>query len=264
MLFWNRNKNRKWQKRPQLYRGKFYYVKRMLFICFIGAFLASVVVLVISVRNSDSLYIKRVSVLGERKHLSQKDIMKLSGIKNSDRIFSLSLDEVSQRILRHPWIFDVRVRTEFPDAIQIHVTEQNPIAIIYVDDFYFVNQKGVVFKKIEPQEVFDLPVITGFEKDFVTKYPHLAKKQLLQTLKFLEQMQASAFYEKYPLSEIRFDPVYGFTLFTKNQFEIFYGKTRIDSKQKKLEIFSDSTRFDPKKFLRLDLDTKDKIIVKTL
>lgn len=260
-----RHKNKKWEKRPQLYKGRLFYLKRSLQIAGIAFVMITALATYLYFEKSDTLFVKNVTVLGQLKHLLADDVIKISGLKNRDKLFDIDLDKTSQNINRHPWIAEVQVRREFPHTVQIHVKERTAQAVLLINSFYLVDSSGRVFKKMEGNDFHDLPVITGFDENFVNRHPNLSKKYLREALDFLASAQGYDFYKKFRISEINFDAVFGFTVYTKTgQFEVYYGRGDINQKQKKLERFVSSDRFEKDKILRLDLNAKDKIVARIL
>ena len=256
-------KNKKWQKPRRFYKGRFFYIKRTLQITSYLLVIALVMGTVYYLENSDTLFVKKVSVLGDKGYLTKEDVIKLSGIQNNDKLFKIDLEEVSKKILRHPWVDSVSMRREFPDTIQIHLEERKPVAILRLKNFYLVDQNGIVFKKMKKKDFSDVPVITGFEELFAEKYPLVSKKYLKETLDFLNFLKGFSFYQRFEISEIHFDPVFGFTVFPlKIPLEIYYGKKDWQTKQNKFEKFVSSKTFLRENFVRLDLNTPQKIIAR--
>lgn len=263
MLFRKRQNNKRWQKRPQLYKGKFYYFKKMgqVFLGFMGCLALAGVYYYF--QNADILYIESVEVLSENQHLSKKQVVALSGISRKDKLFSLDLSKVADNILRYSWVDNVQIRREFPDKIQIHVTEKQPLLYIQIGDLYFIDQDGQVFKKKEDNENDSLPVITGFSKEFVEKNPKLAKIHLENLLDFYKSIAPSEFYQSVQIAQIHYSPIEGITVFThKNDLEIFYGRKNLLDKHKKLETLVKQKPYQTDYFARLDLDVSNKIIAR--
>jgi len=145
-MFWNKkNQNRKWHARPQLYKGRFFYLKQISQVLLGVVVLVSLVSLFLYFRNSSALGIKYVEVLGDLKHLTKDDVVKLSNIDKTDKLFTIDMTQIQKNILRFSWIKEVRVRREFPATIQIHVTEKTPLAILVAQDRYLIDSDGVVF-----------------------------------------------------------------------------------------------------------------------
>lgn len=263
MFSWNRQSNRKWEKRPQLYRGRFFLLKRLAQISLVLCSCVAVISLFLYFRDSDTLYIRHIEVLGDLRHITKDEVVRLAGIGPNDKLFSISLKTVTKNILGYPWIAEARVRREFPDTIQIHVTERDAVALLQAGGLYYVDAEGKVFKRLAAEEDADYPVITGFGREFATRYPQLSKIYLKRTLAFLRDLKGGSFYAARPISEIRFDPVFGYTVYTlQDPLEIYYGLNDIPEKQLKLEKFAQSRQFDSARFVRLDLDARGKIVTR--
>lgn len=264
-MLMGKHKNRKWEKRPQLYKGRLFYLRRTLQFAGLGFCVLLFLSTWLYFKKSPTLNIRNVSVSGQFTHFSAEDIIKISGVREEDKLFDVNLDQVSANIRRHPWVDAVRLRREFPDNLQVHVQERQARAVLFIGEFYLVDANGVVFKKLEQDDFQDLPILSGFAIDFVKKYPALSKKYLDEVLSFLLESNDVEFYKKFGISEIKFDAVFGFTVYTKEgQFEIYYGRGDIQKKHEKLVDFSATKSFVPEKILRLDLNARDKVVARIL
>lgn len=264
MVFFKPKKsNRKWHGRPQLYKGRFYQIKRALKLLFALLVVGGLVSSYYYLKTSDVLLVKNVEVLGEFSHLSQDQIISLSGLTPKDHLLSVDFNDVRQQIMVYPWVKDVRLNRKFPDTVQIYVMERSPMALVHLNDFYLIDQKGKIFTRAKPTDYNDLPVLTGFDEGEFKKYPELSKAQFHKTLSLLQKLEAENFYKDDPISEVHFDPVLGFTVFTKRfGYEVFYGQKKLKEKHEKLEKFYQSEYYRKVQALRLDLDGKNKIIAR--
>lgn len=246
-----------------MYRGRFFYLKKVaqFFLVIFG--LASLAAAILYFRNSDALNVEHIEVIGDLRHLSRDDVVLLSGIKKGDKLFTIGFSEIQRNLQRFSWIDKVQVRKEFPDTIQIHITEREPAALILLDELYFVDKIGKVFKKVGPNDPLDLPVITGFESEFVRQNPYLTRLYLGRVLQALHYFVDRPFYKENPISEIHFDLVMGLTVFTnKDGLEIYYGDDDLELKQNRLEKFKLSKYYQERNFVRLDLSSSPKIIAR--
>ncbi|MBF0105262.1 MAG: FtsQ-type POTRA domain-containing protein [Deltaproteobacteria bacterium] len=266
VMLWQRRKiNRKWHTQPQLYKGRMFYLKQVAHVSMMLVVFVAVVSLFLFFRNSDALNITRVDVLGDLNHATRADIIKLSGITESSKLFVLNLNSVREKIKKLGWVKDVRVRREFPGTIQIYITERKPVAMLLLDTLFFMDDDAVVFKRVESGEVVDVPVITGFKSLEMKKYPHLIKTYLGFCLSFLKFVETQDFYKQESISEIHFNRVSGMTVYTKETgMEIFYGRDQFVQKQKDLEKFRQSKQYGTNAFVRLDLDTIGRIVARKL
>lgn len=108
-------------------------------------------------------YVSSVQVDGNKK-LSNNEILKLSGIKEGDNIFSIDLNKVRDQILKNPWIKNVSIERRLPDTISIHIVERVPFGLVRINErIYMVDSDGTPFKPLKPKDSFSAPIITGVE-----------------------------------------------------------------------------------------------------
>ncbi len=263
MIFRNNQKNKKWEKRPQLYKGKFYYLRKFVQVLMGMALFIGVASVVLYFRNSDTLLIQRVEILSHNTHIQPSEIVALSGITPKDKLFTVSLSEISDNLYRHPWIENVQVRREFPNKIQVHVTERVPYLYVTAGDTYIADKNGVLFKKKEFDENYALPVVTGLTKEFATDYPRLAHLYLNTVSEFYQSVQGNDFFKQHVIEQIHYDFSKGLTVFVDaHQLEIYYGKHDFAEKQSRLNQLGQWGNNLSELFARLDLDLKDRIIAR--
>ncbi len=109
--------------------------------------------------NSDFFNVKKVIVVGN-KYISETEIVKQSGIDSNTSMFRLSSDETIKRILKEPWIKDVKIDRHFPNSVELKVTEREAVAAVPFQDIYLLVDEDVVV--LESREFVDdltLPVI---------------------------------------------------------------------------------------------------------
>lgn len=107
------------KKKSRRHRRRNRILKVLIALALIAAF--------IGVANMDTFEVDHRAVIGN-KTVSDKKIRKLSGIKKGDSIFFVNPWSVSRNVKTNLYIEDVRVRREFPDTVQIMVTEREPSA----------------------------------------------------------------------------------------------------------------------------------------
>ena len=80
----------------------------------------------------------------------------VGGFLNAD------LDRIRAQLQSLPWVFEVSVRRRWPNALELHVVEQLPIARWGADGF--LNHEGAVFQSGEGQQDWSaLPLLQGPE-----------------------------------------------------------------------------------------------------
>jgi cell division septal protein FtsQ len=175
----------------------------------------------------------------------------------------MTLDRVAaaEAVERIPWIRQATVEPQLPDAVVIRVREYEPYALQLSDGkLYIVDKEGYVFKEASADEAFDLPILTGMKVE-LSRQAHVQdlqpvgeeavaatkkrvetaearkkrqeaelqrtaqRQRLLDLLKLLQAHALSPLAERFPLSEVHWDPVLGTTLVSaKDGAEVRLGR----------------------------------------
>ncbi|MCI5209993.1 MAG: FtsQ-type POTRA domain-containing protein [Candidatus Electrothrix sp. ATG2] len=113
--------------------------------------------------RSGTFAVHRVTVHGNRMS-NEVQIRTLADIKQGAQLFSVTTEEIEERICQHPWIDQVEVGRVWPNTLTIQVHEHRPLAMINVEGeqgLYYLGHDGTVFSQVAPLQDIDYPVITG-------------------------------------------------------------------------------------------------------
>jgi cell division protein FtsQ len=160
--------------------------------------------------TAPSLSIAEIEVRGA-KRLTPDRAREIAGLQRGQNILTASLAEARAALLREPWVREARLARRLPNRVRIELVEREAVAEIDLGGLYLVDAQGSVFKRIDPREGLDLPVITGFSRrEFEGESP-----QMLERLKTAISLLQSPLIgpDAGELSEIHFDPDLGLTLF---------------------------------------------------
>jgi cell division septal protein FtsQ len=175
----------------------------------------------------------------------------------------MTLDRVAaaEAVEQIPWIRQATVEPQLPDAVVIRVREYEPYALQLSDGkLYIVDKEGYVFKEASADEAFDLPILTGMKVE-LSRQAHVQdaqpvgeeavaatkkrvetaearkkrqeaelqrtaqRQRLLDLLTLLQAHALSPLAERFPLSEVHWDPVLGTTLVSaKDGAEVRLGR----------------------------------------
>ncbi len=116
------------------------------------------------VRKSPAFATKVLTVEGG-SHLDRAAILAAAGLREGQNVFELSPSDVEARLAAHPWIAEADVERRLPATYRISIREQKPVAVLALDELYFVADDGTVFKRVADGDPVDLPVVTGIEKE---------------------------------------------------------------------------------------------------
>lgn len=180
--------------------------------------------------------VKKVEIEGCQR-IPEKTVLSLAGIEGMSNLFTLSLKEVSDRVEVHPWVEVVRVRKVFPDGVRIRIEERRPMAILQLDEPYYIDSKGVIFSKVGDRDQYDFPFLTGLSQGGFDKNPAEAKhliNKALELLKISDQQKIPPLDE---ISEIRMEKAFGIRCFTKAEgVEVRMGWDSFGEKLKRLSL----------------------------
>ncbi len=128
------------------------------------------VVIAISVGISAYVYVhpkkiilplKQIVFTGNR-HLTDDELRELTGIGVQESLVTISNREVSQRLLKSPWILSVSTRKEFPDTLSLSIKEAAPFALLDMNGrLFLIDENGELLEEMKDGSIPFLPVITG-------------------------------------------------------------------------------------------------------
>jgi cell division septal protein FtsQ len=133
--------------------------------------------------TSPYMRLERVEVAGADTKM-RDELIDMCDLDAGQSLLSLHLYELKRKMEAHPWIRAVKLERRFPHTLEIEVERQVPAALARMDDFYYVNRWGEMFKKVSETDDTDLPVITGLSADASEVQKEL--NQAMHVVKVLE------------------------------------------------------------------------------
>lgn len=133
-------------------------LKIILFLFIIGLSFFSVI-------NLDIFSIK--TVLVENNNVfTEEDIIQMSGVIFGINTFKIKTKDISERILAHPYIKEVKIKRQLPDKISIVVEERKEAAIVFfLDRCIVLDDEGYALKTVDSNPY--LTIIEGLNiEDF--------------------------------------------------------------------------------------------------
>jgi cell division protein FtsQ len=146
--------------------GRMLYLFGSLFVKFsvlvIGLIIVSLLFLYIYQSLVTSPYIKleQVIVTGVDKNL-KSELLKTSQLRFDLSLLTIDIEELKQRIEKHPWIRSVRIEKRFPHTLIIRAEKERPWALVALENISYMNRWGEIFKELDQSDGVDYPVITG-------------------------------------------------------------------------------------------------------
>jgi len=135
-----------------------------------------------------------------------------SGISVGSNVFALDLDAARAKILADPWISEATLARRLPGTILVQITERKPAALVALGDMLLVTSQGEPFKRVEPGDPIDLPLVTGLRPDDLTEDHEGATRTIRRAIDLAAEYEASSLSRRSPLEEVHVSPEGTFTL----------------------------------------------------
>lgn len=187
--------------------------------------------------------VREVAIEGCQK-ISQDALLPLTHLEGMPNLFRMRLREVAQQLESHPWIEQVRVRKIFPNKIWIQVEERKPIAILLLEELYYIDTKGVIFSPVGERDDFNYPYLTGLNREVMEKDQAKARHLIIKALELLRLADKEKVSPLEEISEIHMEKTFGIECFTRSEgVEVRMGWDHFGEKLRRLSlVWSDLQR----------------------
>jgi cell division protein FtsQ len=163
------------------------------------------------VMTSRRFAVTEIQVVGNERR-SADAVAAESGIAVGTNVFVLDLDAARAGLLRDPWISEAVLARRLPGTILVQVTERKPAAVVAMGETYLANGDGEPFKKLEPDDPIDLPLVTGLPPDAMTQDPEGTMRTIRRAMDLAAEYEHGALAKRVPLSEVHVQPDGAFLL----------------------------------------------------
>lgn len=207
--------------------------------------------------------LSKITIEGNDR-VAREDIIRSASLGENRNIFSINVREMGRYIEELPWVKEVSVEREFPDALKIKVFERSPIALINLGDFYYFDEDGYIFAMANSSIGWDYPIFSGIDKINLLKGDEITISLIdegINLLKILKDGDKQISLRN--TAELHLDRNDGITLYRiKKDPPLHLGRGNFKKKLIHAEkVYSDLKR-KGLKASRLEADFSDRIIVK--
>jgi cell division septal protein FtsQ len=204
-----------------------------------------------------------IEIKGSLAALTEDDIILASGINIGDHLLRIPVGGIQERLMQNPWIKEAAVHRKFPHMVWIYIKEYVPVALVRMEDWYYVDRLGHPFKKLEAQDDKDFPLITGLEGAHEGPLTKDDEFKIVESLRVKNLFENSELGEVYGLSEIHFTNNSGVSLITLNDpVELKLGFGPFMEKIERLEITYQAIKSHGGMITTIDLNPEGKVVVK--
>jgi cell division protein FtsQ len=215
------------------------------------------------VMTSPRFAIAEVDVVGNERRPTA-DIVSESGLVVGTNVFAADLDTIRGRVLADPWIAEVTLARRLPGTILMQVTERRPVALVSMGDMFLAGADGEPFKKLEPADPVDLPLITGLRPERLTEDHEGTVRLVRRAVDLAAEYERGALSKRFPLEEVHLEADGAFALVIgKSALELVLGGPPF---RRKLEqaarvVAELDTRGAKAEAIMLDNDTRPERVV---
>jgi cell division protein FtsQ len=173
-------------------------------------------------RTSPRFALKDVEVKGQAE-ATDVELVRLATVTLGRNLFAMDVRAMERAISAHPWVKSVSVTRHLPARLTIEVTEHRAVALLSMGELYLVNEEAEPFKRARAGDGFDLPLVTGLDRDAFAQDKAEALGRLRAALALIDAYAAEPDVAKKPLSEVNLHPD-GVTAVTTDGQEIEFGE----------------------------------------
>ena len=180
--------------------------------------------------------------------LQRDQILKATGLREHENIFSVDLGQVRDRLQQLPQVDEVQVIRKLPGEIDLRIVERKPIAWITSDKqisdpfasdvAFLVDARGVLMKekKLLP-EYLGLPLITGCTSESLVAGKTVESFEAKAALELLRLSTRSFMQTRFQIREIDVSKGYCLLVADKNHTRVTFGFDDLDTQLQRLEQF---------------------------
>lgn len=210
------------------------------------------------------LRVRECEVEGNRK-IQRETILSLAELEGMPNLFTLRLKEVAKRLESHPWVEQVKVRKVFPNKLLIQIEERKPIAILQLEELYYIDNKGVIFSPMGDGDLYNYPFLTGLTRQVMEKDPEEAKHLITKALEFLRIVDKEKVFPPEEISEVHMEKTFGIEYFTKTEgVEVRMGWEHFGEKLRRLSIILSDLRKRGLSAVSIDCNDLKRMVVRKI
>jgi hypothetical protein len=148
--------------------------------------------------TSDYFRVQRVEVSPTSTRVTREEVLSLLKVSSRANVFALDLNELRLRAETHPWIHAATITRALPSRLEVRVQEQVPVAILSLEQLFYLNKDGRAFAPVELGGTLKLPLLSvEGEKGGGDEL----RARIKAALEFLPQLQASPLFRESDLGD---------------------------------------------------------------
>lgn len=135
-------------------------------------------------------------------HCSREEVLGAARLTVGSNVLAVDLERAARQIERLPWVARATVTRQLPDTLRVAVEERTPAALVAVGGLYLASADGTLFKRAEPGDPVDLPVVTGLSRESFRERPDGAREQVRDSLALMGDLESAQLGASLRLQEV--------------------------------------------------------------
>lgn len=139
-------------------------------------------------------------------HCSREEVLAAARLTVGSNVLAVDLERAARQIERLPWVARATVTRQLPDTLRVAIEERAPAALVAVGGLYLASADGTLFKRAEPGDPVDLPVVTGLSRESFRDRPDGAREQVRDSLALMGDLESAQLGSSSRLQEVHREP----------------------------------------------------------
>jgi cell division septal protein FtsQ len=149
------------------------------------------------------------------KTVDRKEVLNALGIPRNASLLTVKISERAEALSAIPWFRASLVKVDLPDRIVVEVTEREPVAVVFADEFFVMDGEGRLFARTVADAHPTLPLVTGFAGAGLKPGDRLPSEALDALRRLMTALAGSqGWFPLSQISECRWHNEEGFILYT--------------------------------------------------
>jgi cell division protein FtsQ len=138
-------------------------------------------------------------------HSTREEVLAAAHLAVGTNVLAVDLERAAKSVERLPWVARATVTRQLPDTLRVAVEERTPAALVAVGGLYLASADGTLFKRAEPGDPVDLPVVTGLARETFRDRPDGAREEVRDALALMGDLESAQLGSGPRLQEVHRD-----------------------------------------------------------
>jgi cell division protein FtsQ len=138
-------------------------------------------------------------------HATRAEVLAAGRLVLGTNVLAVDLERTARLIEALPWVARATVTRQLPHTVRVVVEERAPAALVAVGGLYLAGADGTLFKRAEPGDPVDLPVVTGIAREAFREHPDGARQQVRDALALMGDLESAQLGPAARLQEVHRD-----------------------------------------------------------